>query len=65
MLKLLSIDPGKYKCGVILADISRKKVDKAIVLKSKLIEDYIRNLSKFENISKIIIGNGTSSREIR
>ena len=65
MLKLISIDPGKYKCGLVLAEISEKKVHKALILKSELIEDYVRNLNNFEDISKIIIGNGTTSREIR
>ena len=65
MYKYLSIDPGKCKCGLVLADLSKKKVYKAIIIKSELLEGYIRNLNTFENISKIIIGNGTSSREIR
>ena len=65
MFKVLSIDPGKYKCGIILADTSEKRVYKAIVLKSKLIKDYVKDLNTFEDISKIIIGNGTTSREIR
>ena len=63
MIKLLSIDPGKYKCGLVLANISEKKVYKAIVLKSELLEDFVRNLALNEDISKIIIGNGTSSKE--
>ena len=65
MFKLLSIDPGKYKCGLVLAEISEKKVYEAIILKSELFEDYVKNLNTIENISKIIIGNGTNSREIR
>ena len=64
MLKFLSIDPGKSKCGLVLAEISEKKVYKAIILKSELIDDYVRNLNTVENISKIIVGNGTSSKEI-
>ena len=64
MFKLLSIDPGKYKCGLVLAEISEKKVYEAIIIKSELLEDYVRNLNKVEDISKIIIGNGTSSRDI-
>ena len=64
MLKLISIDPGKFKCGLVLAEISEKKVYSAIIIKSELIEDYVRNLNSLENISKIIIGNGTTSREI-
>ena len=65
MLKLISIDPGKYKCGLVLAEISEKKVYEAIILKSELLEEYVRNLNTFADISKIIIGNGTTSRRIR
>ena len=65
MFRVISIDPGKYKCGLVLAEISEKKVFKAIVLKRELLEDCVRNLNTVEDISKIIIGNGTTSREIR
>ena len=65
MFKYVSIDPGKYKCGLVLAEISEKKVHKAIVLKSELLEGYVRNLNTIENISKIIIGNGTTCKEIK
>ena len=64
MFKLISIDPGKYKCGLVLAEISEKKVYEAIIIKSELLEDYVRNLNTVEDISKVIIGNGTSSKEI-
>ena len=64
MFKLISIDPGKYKCGLVLAEISEKKVYEAIIIKSELLEDYVRNLNTVEDISKVIIGNGTSSRNI-
>jgi len=65
MVKVLSIDPGKYKCGLVFAEISEQKVYKAIVLKSEILEDYVTDLNSFEDISKIIIGNGTSSGEIK
>ena len=65
MSKVITIDPGKSKSGLIIAEISEKKVYKAIILKSELLGDYVRNLIAAENISKIIIGNGTTSREIR
>ena len=65
MFKLLSIDPGKYKCGLVVAEINEQKVYEAIILKSELLEDYFRNLNNVEDISKIIIGNGTTSIEIR
>ena len=65
MPRVLTIDPGKSKCGLILAEISEKKVYKAIILKSELLENYVRNLITTDDISQIIIGNGTTSREIR
>ena len=65
MVKVISIDPGKSKCGLVLAEISEKKVYKAIILKSELLENYVRNLIAAEDITQIIIGNGTTSREIR
>ena len=65
MPRVITIDPGKSKCGLVLAEISEKKIYKAIILKSELLGDYVRNLIAAENISKIIIGNGTTSREIR
>ena len=65
MPRLISIDPGKYKCGLVIAEITEKIVYEAIILESELIEDYVRNLDKVEDISKIIIGNGTTSRDIR
>ena len=65
MFKVICIDPGKYKCGLILAELNEKKVHKAIILKSELVADYVRNLITVEEISKIITGNGTTSRDIR
>jgi len=65
MYKLISIDPGKNKCGLVLADINEKKVYKAIIIKTELLGNYVRNLIAAEDISQIIIGNGTTSREIR
>ena len=65
MTRVITIDPGKNKCGLVLAEISEKKVYEAIILKSELLEKYVRNLLTSEDISKIIIGNGTTSREIK
>jgi len=65
MARVVTIDPGKSKCGLVLAEISEKKVYKAIILKSELLENYLRNLISAEEIEQIIIGNGTTSREIR
>ena len=65
MPRVITIDPGKSKCGVVLAEISETKVYEAIIIKSELIDNYVRNVITAEDISQIIIGNGTTSREIR
>ena len=65
MPRVITIDPGKSKCGFVLAEISEKKVYKAIILKSELLENYVRHLIAAEDISQIIIGNGTTSKEIK
>ena len=64
MPRVITIDPGKSKCGLVLAEISEKKVYKAIILKTEVLENYVRHLIASEDISQIIIGNGTTSREI-
>jgi len=65
MPRVITIDPGKSKCGLVLAEICEKKVYKAIIVKSELLENCLRNLIAVEDISQIIIGNGTTSKEIR
>ena len=64
-MKLISIDPGKFKCGLVLVDIEKQIVDQAIVLNTEFLPKFLKNLKSVENISKIIIGNGTTSRELR
>ena len=63
MIKLISIDPGKCKCGLVLADLHQKRVDRAVVLNTALLPQYLKTLNSSENISKVIIGNGTTSRQ--
>ena len=64
MSKVITIDPGKIKCGLVLAEISENKIYQAIIVKSELIENCVKNLITAEDISQIIIGNGTTSDEI-
>ena len=63
MSKLISIDPGKCKCGLVLADLDQKRVDQAVVLNTAFLPHYLKNLNSSEKISKVIIGNGTTSRQ--
>ena len=64
MFKFISIDPGKYKCGLVLVDFNQKIVEQAIVINTEFLLEYLKNLNSFENISKVLIGNGTTSKQI-
>ena len=63
MTKYISIDPGRYKCGLVLADTDKKKVIQAKVVLSNSLVKNIKQLKKTDKNIKVIIGNGTSSRE--
>ena len=62
MSKVISIDPGKFKCGLILAETKDKTVYEAIVIKSNLMSEYIKKIYKKDKNLKLLVGNGTSSR---
>tara|TARA_B100000886_G_scaffold5579_1_gene3478 strand:- start:157 stop:594 length:438 start_codon:yes stop_codon:yes gene_type:complete len=63
MSKLISIDPGKCKCGLVLVNLDLKKIDQAVVINTEFLPKYVKNLNSYENISKVIMGNGTTSRQ--
>ena len=62
MSRVITIDPGISKCGVIIADIKEKKVYEAVVIKSHLLLKYVRKKYQNEKNVQLLIGNGTSSK---
>jgi len=61
MTKFISIDPGKCKCGLILADFKSKRVLKAIVIESRYLVSNIKTFTDKDKNIKVLIGNGTTS----
>ena len=61
MTKYISIDPGKYKCGLIFADFKSKRVLKAIVIESRYLVQNIKTFIENDRNIKVLIGNGTTS----
>ena len=55
MIKVISIDPGKCKCGLVLADLYQKRVDQAVVLNTTFLQQYVETLNSTENLSLIHI----------
>ena len=65
MTKYISIDPGKYKCGLIFADFKSKIVLKALVIESRYLVQQIKSCIGTDNNIKVLIGNGTIFRFFR
>ena len=63
MTKVIAIDPGTSKCGMVLADLEHKIVYEAIVIQSNMLSNYIKKVCKTDDEIKFIIGNGTSSQK--
>ena len=63
MSRIIAIDPGLSKCGVIIADIKEKKVYEAIVIKSHQLLKYVKKKYQSEKNVQLLIGNGTSSKK--
>ena len=63
MTTVVSIDPGLFKCGIVIADLEKKVVNEAIVLDSNFLLKFLKNLSHNEVYLQLIIGNGTGSKK--
>ena len=61
----ISIDPGKKKCGLLLANIQSGKVIEAGIASLNKCYDLVSFWNENYNISKIIIGDGTNSKYIK
>ena len=63
MNKVLAIDPGIAKCGLVIADIKHKQVIQALVIKSTYLVTFVKKIYQEEDIINFLIGNGTSSQK--
>ena len=62
MSRVIAIDPGISKCGLVLADINEKKIYEALVIKSNLLLKYVQKKYHQEKNLQFLIGNGTSCK---
>ena len=61
----ISIDPGKKKCGLLLANIQSGKVIEAGIASLNKSYDLVSFWNENYNIVKIIIGDGTNCKYIK
>ena len=62
MSRVITIDPGISKCGVIVADTREKKVYEAEVISSHQLLSYVKKKYQEDDNLYLLIGNGTSSK---
>jgi RNase H-fold protein (predicted Holliday junction resolvase) len=63
-VRVLSVDPGREKCGVAVVD-RRDGVLARGVVPTTMIAHVVRDLERAHMPQKILIGNGTYHREVR
>ena len=61
----ISIDPGKKKCGLLLANIKSGKVIEAGIASLNKCYDLVSFWNENYNINNIIIGDGTNCKNIK
>ena len=63
MTRFISIDPGKSKCGLVVADSKKKVITFASIIKSRSLIGRVKELISEHQEYKVIIGNGTTSKD--
>ncbi|WP_320663327.1 resolvase [Prochlorococcus sp. MIT 1223] len=64
MSRLIAIDPGKHKCGLVLVNQSLQSVIDAKVARTASTIHLINSWESEASVDLIIIGNGTSSNSL-
>ena len=65
MSKIIAIDPGNKKCGLLLADMKSRNVIEAVISSTNNFSDLILFWNEHYLINKIIVGDGTNCRYIK
>lgn len=63
-MTIVSIDPGREKCGFAILDRSGKILEHRILSTENLVSEVEKSFDRY-GFEKILLGNGTSSREAR
>ena len=61
---IAGLDPGRSKCGLVLADLTRQRVLQAAILPPASCLDLLRCWQQ-QGLGRIVLGNGTVSRDWR
>ncbi|MBR0518487.1 Holliday junction resolvase RuvX [bacterium] len=64
MSVIVSVDPGREKCGIAVVDSSGNILKRKVVTTSSVIDNLLELTEKY-SADKILIGSGTNSKTIK
>ena len=65
MSRIVSIDPGRNKCGLVLVDCERDCVLQGDVIATEAVLDTLQRWRQLAPIERMVLGNGTASESLR
>ena len=65
MSRIVSVDPGRSKCGLVLVDSDSNCVIEGKVVATEGVHDILEIWSKLAPIELLVLGNGTASESLR
>ena len=63
MSRLVALDPGRSKCGLVLIDSKHNRVLEGMVVPPEAVMAWVDHWHKQLSLGQIIVGNGTSSSQ--
>ena len=65
MSRIISVDPGRSKCGVVLVDCEHDHVLQGEVVATEALLDTLQCWRQLAPIERLVLGNGTASESLR
>ena len=65
MSRIISVDPGRSKCGLVLVDCERDSVLQGEVIATEAVLDTLQCWRQLAPVERLVLGNGTASESLR
>ena len=65
MSRIVSLDPGRSKCGLVLVDDDKRCVIEGHVLATETVLDTLQGWRQVAPIERLVLGNGTTSHILK
>ena len=65
MSRIISVDPGRSKCGLVLVDCEHDRVLRGEVIATEAVLDTLQCWLQLAPVERLVLGNGTASESLR